>query len=134
MLKASILSLVILVSISIAASAEETKKIDFTTAIVVDGKPVVDDFKCPLKPDGKRDCETPMTVGELAYFALQKPQQNQSWTDGVKRNDLAHLVRDAKDFPLSGDQLATIENAIGPLGVSNGVIGAVAAVIDPKAK
>lgn len=117
-----------------ALASDDVKKIDFTTPIVVDGKPVIDDFKCPLKPDNKRDCETPMTVGELAYFALQKPQQNQSWTDGVKRNDLAHLIREAKDFPLSGDQLATIENAIGPVGVSNGVIGAVAAVIDPKAK
>lgn len=116
-----------------AAFADESslKKIDFTTPIVVDGKPVIDDFKCPPVA-GKRECETPMTVGELAYYALQKPQPNQSWADGIKRNDLARAVRTATDYPLLGEQLATIENAIGPLGVSNGVIGAVAAVIDPK--
>lgn len=128
-------------TIAIPTFADETKKIDFTTPIVVDGKPVVDEFHCPVpvdktgKPTGEpRPCETPMTVGELAYFALQKAQPNQSWADGIKRNDLAHLVRTATDFPLSGDQMATIENAIAPLGVSNGVLGAVAAVIDPKAK
>lgn len=116
---------------AIPAFADEVKKIDFTTPIVVDGKPVIDDFKCPPVA-GKRECETPMTVGELAYFALQKPQQGQSWADGIKRNDLARAVRTATDYPLLGEQLATIENAIGPIGVSNGVIGAVAAVIDPK--
>lgn len=116
------------------AFADEVKKVDFTTPIVVDGKPVINDFKCPPKPDGKRDCETPLTVGELAYYALQKPQPNQSWADGLKHNDLAHAIREAKDYPLLNEQLAMIENAIGPMGVPNGVIGAVAAVIDPKGK
>lgn len=122
-----------------AVLADDAKKIDFTTPIVVDGVTIVNDFKCPAKAlDSKRDCETPMTVGELAFWSLERPQPNQSWADGVRRDDLAHSVRTAIDFPLLGEQRAMIENAVASLcaqvNLSNGVLSAVAAVLEPKGK
>ena len=115
----------------ISASADDVKKIDFMTPVIVDGTPIIDDFKCPLV-DGKRKCETPFTVGEVVFWSLQRPAQGQTWAIAVKRNDLSRAVRTAKDFPLLPDQLATIEDAIGSLQWSPATVGAIAAVIDPK--
>lgn len=121
-----------------AALADDVKKIDFTTPIVIDGVTMVNDFKCPPKSDGKRECETPMTVGELAFWALEKPPPGQTWTDGTGRDDLARAVRNATDFPLLGNQRSWIENAVAALcaqfNLSNAVLSAVAAVIEPKGK
>ncbi len=110
-------------------AAGAPRKVDFTTPVVIDGKPQVDEFKCPLK-DGKRDCDTPFTVGELAYFSLERPVQNQSWAEAIKRDDLAHAVRVAKDFPLLDDQKIMIENAMGPMW-SPAILGFIKTVIEP---
>jgi hypothetical protein len=118
-----------LVALAVPAFAADAHKVDFTTPVVVDGKPQIDEFKCPLK-DGKRECETPFTVGELAYFSLERPVQNQSWSDAIKHDDLARAVRTAKDFPLLDDQKIMIENAMGPLW-SPSVLGFVKTVIEP---
>ena len=76
-----------------AFAADAPRKVDFTTPVVVDGTPQIDEFRCPLK-DGKRGCDTPFTVGELAYFSLERPAQNQSWSDAIKHDDLARAVQD----------------------------------------
>ncbi len=119
----------VLLSTAYSFAADPPRKIDFTTPVVVDGKPQIDEFKCPLK-DGKRECETPFTVGELAYFSLERPAQNQSWSDAIKRDDLARAVRTAKEFPLLDDQKIMIENAMGPLW-SPATLGFVKTVIEP---
>lgn len=120
----------LLASASVSVFAAEPRKVDFTTVVVIDGKPMVDDFKCPEKA-GKRDCETPFTVGELAYLSLERPVQNQSWTDAIKHDDLARAVRNAKDFTLLEDQKISIEAAMGPLWAPS-VLGFVKSVIDPS--
>ena len=128
MLKQILIFGILIASPAIAADAP--RHVDFTTPIVVDGKPQIDEFKCPLDKVGKRDCDTPFTVGELAYFSLERPQQNQSWSDAIKHDDLARAVRAAKDFPLLDDQKIMIENAMGPLW-SPAVLGFVKTVIEP---
>lgn len=112
-----------------AQAVETARRVDFTTPVVVDGQLQIDEFKCPLK-DGKRACDTPFTVGELAYFSLERPAQNQSWADAIKRDDLARAVRAAKDFPLLDDQKTMIEAAMGPLW-SPAILGFVKTVIEP---
>lgn len=113
--------------------ADDTRKIDFTTPIVVDGTPVINDNKCPLPTDkpGPRPCDTPFTLGELAYIALERPVQNQTWADGLKRDDLARGIRNAKDWPLLKDQSDMIEAAMGPL-YAPPILGAAAAILDPQ--
>lgn len=114
----------------------EPRKVDFTAPIVIDGKPLIDDFKCPIpidkdgKPTGPRPCETPASVGEMAYFALERPTPGQHWEDAIKRDDLARAIRNAKDFPLLDDQRTMIETAMGPLW-SPRILGEVKAIIDP---
>lgn len=113
-------------------------RIDFTQPVFVEGKPFIDDQKCPLKTDKddpkrepKRECETPMTLGELCFLFLERPFEHQTWTEALKRDDLARAIRSAKDFPLLDDQRAMIETAIGPV-LPPVTLGVIAGMIDPK--
>lgn len=110
----------------------EAKHVKFTTDVVIDGVPVVNDAKCP----DHKACQTPYTVGELAYMSLERPPVQgmgpQSWTDALKHDDLARAIRDADDFLLLDDQRISIEAAMGPIW-SPAVLGFVARVIDPPA-
>jgi hypothetical protein len=120
-----------------AASAADVKSIKFTTPIVIDGIPSINEIKCPVIPaTGKRDCQTPFTVGELAYMSLEKPQDRGqtplSWTDAIKHDDLARAVRNAEAFPLLEDQRIMIESALASAGFSNAVLGFIKDVIDPS--
>ena len=111
--------------IAAAAYAEGgTTTVDFTAPLQVDGQPIVNDLKCPADKDGKRPCSTPTTLGELAFLFLERPQQGQDWTAAIKRDDLAHAIREAKAFPLLPDQLSTIQAALGPY-LSPAIIGVV---------
>jgi hypothetical protein len=69
-------------------------------------------------------------VGEVSYLSLERRVDNQSWADAIKRDDLARAVRTAKDFTLTDDQRATIENAVAPLWMA-GWLGFIKGVIDP---
>lgn len=120
-----------ILSMAATSAFSASAKIDFTTPIVVNGQPLIDDFKCPVSKDGKRSCETAATIGELAYFALERPTQGQNWADAIKRDDLARAIREAKDFPLLADQRTMIEDAMGPLW-SPAILGAVKSIIDPE--
>ena len=120
----------------------ETKHVKFTTPVVIDDQPVINDIKCPLLASTPpalphRDCQTPFTVGEMAYFSLERspPGQGaaqQSWTDAIKHDDLARAIRNADDFPLLDDQRISIESAMAPLW-SPSILGFVSRVIDPPA-
>lgn len=115
------------------AAIADAKHVKFTTEIVIDGQPVVNEVKCP-SADGKRTCQTPFTVGELAYMSLERPpapgMAPQSWADAIKRDDLAHAIRNADDFLLLDDQRTSIEAAMAPIW-NPAVLGFVARVIDP---
>lgn len=121
------------------ALADDARKIDFTQPVVVDGKPVINDIKCALPVDasgkvtGPRPCNTAFTLGELAAYTLNLPTRDQQWQDGVRRNELANHVRDAKDWPILKDQVEMIEKAMGPV-LPPPVLGAVAAIFDQPAK
>jgi hypothetical protein len=124
----------LLCAVSVSASAE-MKHVKFTTPVIIDGQPVVDEVKCPIIPTtGKRECQTPFTVGEMAYLSLERPPAGgvaqQSWTDAIKHDELAHAVRNADDFPLLDDQRISIEAAMAPLW-SPLILGFVNRVIDP---
>ena len=114
-----------------SARADGPRKVDFTAPVVVDGKPVIDDIKCPFDKDNKHTCDTPFTVGELSFLSLEHFQDHQSWADAIKHDDLARAIRMARDFPLLDDQKIEIEQAAGPLW-SPGILGAIRDVIDPR--
>lgn len=139
-----------LVAMSSSAHAE-AKHVKFTTPIIIDGQPLVNDIKCPVIPgdpdieksnpkDPKafahRDCQIPFTVGELAYYALESApvqgQPAQNWTDAIKRDELAKAIHGADDFTLLDDQRTSIETALAPRWVPS-VLGFIAHVIDPPA-
>ena len=109
----SIGGVIILLGLLTSAQAED-RKVDFTQAIIIDGKPVINDIACPIK-DGKRPCEDVATFGEFIYFVLEMPTRDQSWTDAIKRDDLARRIRTAKDWSITGDQIAMIQRAAGPV-------------------
>jgi hypothetical protein len=119
----------------------EAKHVKFTTEVVIDGVAVVNEVKCPMiaatpTVAAHRDCQTPFTVGELAYMSLERAPgpgvAQQSWTDAVKHDDLAHAIRNADDYPLLDDQRIMIQSAMGPIW-SPAILGFVARVIDPPA-
>lgn len=131
--------------LTIVAQAE-TKHVKFTTEVVIDGQPVINEVKCPMLPAvqatattpaivAHRDCQIPFTVGEMVYISLERPVggQPQSWTDAIKHDDLAHAVRNAEDFPLLDEQRISIEAAMAasPYFGSPAILGFVARVIDP---
>lgn len=125
--------LVIFVALYTTSAFAEAKHVKFTTDVVIDGQPFINEVKCPLV-DGKRACQTPFTVGELAYMSLERSpvpgMAPQSWTDAIKRDDLAHAIRNADDFLLLDDQRTSIETAMAPIW-SPSVLGFVSNVIDP---
>jgi hypothetical protein len=82
-----------------SAFAEETRKVDFTQPIMSDGATVIDDMKCPVDKDGKRPCETPITLGEFAFRSLRAPAKV-PLDELIERDDLANGVRRATDWPL----------------------------------
>lgn len=84
-----------------AFAADEPKKIDFTQVLMSDDGPIVDDIACP--PDrvtGVRPCDTPITLGETVYRALNAPERDMTWEEGLKRSDLARALRKKPDWPL----------------------------------
>lgn len=113
----------------------EGKHVKFTTEIVIDGAPIINEVKCPMVA-AHRDCQTPFTVGELAFMSLERPPAQgmapQSWTDAIKHDDLARAVRTADDFLLLDDQRISIEAAMAPIW-SPAILGFVSRVIDPPA-
>lgn len=136
MLKALVCFLLLATS---PALAEDAPTVDFTLQIVVDGNPFINDFKCPLHKDLNaktsdapqiRDCDTKMTLGELAYLGLERPTETQDWESALKHDDLAHAVRTAKNFPLLPEQRTMIEKALGSF-VTPSVIGAIAKMLSP---
>lgn len=122
----------------VLVSSASAASIDFTRPVIVDGKPLIDDQKCPLKSDKddakgalKRECETPVTLGELCYIFLERPMEHQTWTEALKHDDLAKALRRSKDFPLLDDQRIMIEAALGPF-LPPVTLGVVAGMIDPR--
>jgi len=125
-----------------AARADEIRKIDFTSPIVVDGKPVIDDILCPVsvdqndkpikdaKGETSRPCETPYTVGAVAFYSLRTFAQGQDWQSAIRRYDLGVVVRHAEDYPATRDQLDTIEKAMGPNWTPS-ILAAARAIMDP---
>jgi hypothetical protein len=114
-------TIAILLALGSAAFAADVKRIDFTMPIVDDGVPVIDDVLCPLKKvadpqtgilTNSRDCDTPLTLGEVVYRALRFPDREITWDEGIKRDEIGLAVRRAKDWPLTDDQRKMIEKAV----------------------
>jgi hypothetical protein len=97
---------------AVPAFAEDAKKFDFTQPLVSDGQPMIDEVKCPSDKDGKRPCETAVTLGELSFRALRAPVRGASIEDLIEREDLANGVRRATDWPLLQKQRDMILKAI----------------------
>lgn len=119
-----------------AVAVADDRKIDFTRPIVIDGNPLADDVKCPMPKDsngniirdGKRPCDDLATFGGLLYFVLEAPTRDQTWTDGVKRDDLARGIRNATDWSITADQIDMIKKAAGP-ALSPQVLGALSKLL-----
>lgn len=114
-------------------AADEPRKIDFTQPFTDDGKPVVDDASCPAdRVTGTRACETPLTLGEMAYRALRAPEQGLTFDEGVKRDDLSHAIRKATEWPLLPADRDTIKKALARVFPSPALIGPAAKMLDGK--
>jgi hypothetical protein len=124
----------------VAMAADEPKRIDFTQAIVDDGVPVIDEVSCPIpvdkatgRPTGDpRPCETPLTLGEAIYRAMRFPDRDVTWDEGMKRDDLARVVRRATDYPILSDQRKLIEKTIPKAYPSAAMVGIVSRMLDGK--
>ena len=120
-------------SFGVAMAADEPKRVDFTQPFMDEDKPVINDFDCP--PDrttGARPCETPLTLGEMAYRALRAPEQGLSFEDGIKRDDLSRAVRKATDWPLLPADRDIIKKALARVFPSPALIGPAAKMLEGK--
>lgn len=91
-----------------AYGAESAKTIDFTVDLADnDGKPIVDPFKCP-----NNACDTPLTLGDAAYYGLTMPERGITFDDGIRRNDLAVHVRQNKEWPLQPGERELIKKTL----------------------
>lgn len=120
-------------SLAIPALADEPKRVDFTQPFIDEGKPVIDESACPMdKTSGSRSCETPLTLGEMVYRALRAPEQNLSFDEAVKRDDLSHAVRRAADWPLLPADRESIKKALARAFPSPALIGPAAKMLEGK--
>lgn len=114
-------AIVLLLLTTIAARAEEPRKIDFTTVLTdLDGKPIAD-----------KDAP-PVTLGDVtanALFASYRDEQP-SGQDKVKRWTLALRVHKAQAAELTADEIKLIKDLIGK-GYGPLIVGQAWQILDP---
>lgn len=133
MIRAFMVMMFVLVS-SQTTLTQDIKKINFTKSLYDDNAGVIiDEMVCPLdQKTNKHSCETPLTVGEICYRALRMPEQGITWTEGIKRDDLAQAIRKSSDFSLLPADKELIQKVLARAFPSPAMIGQVAKVLDGK--
>jgi hypothetical protein len=110
---------------------------DFSAKILdMDGRPFIDDIKCPADQAGKRKCEDDVVLASIAVRALMAPfqdEQNLSGEDKFKRFALAMKVKDGGEVPVSAEDIALLKKLIGKLYTPL-VVGRAFPLLDPAEK
>lgn len=122
---------VITMSLSSAAMADDSRRIDFTATIKgLDGAP----FQACVNPDPVRKIcgATPdLTLGVLAVSALGMPEHGLPLDEQVHRGLLAEKVRNSKAEALTSDEITLIKNQIGKLDLNTIEVTAAVRLLDP---
>lgn len=96
------------------ASAEEPRKVDFTTILLdADNEAITVCVDNPTPLDD-RDCKArrPLTLGMVSMRALSAPEQGLAPEESLKRGQLAFNVYTSKAAQLTVDELAMIKRLI----------------------
>lgn len=99
-----------------------------------DGKPMTDCNKwVPQEPPLPAKCEqlVDLTLGGLAYTALNRPEQNLTTADQVKRGLLALRVKSAHVTELDASDIELIKGVIGKMGIPPVVVVTAYRLLDP---
>jgi hypothetical protein len=116
--------------ISPALAADEPTKVDFTQIFEDgDGHLIIDEGACPRDNNGSRACQTALTLGEASFRSLRAidppwpGHPSPSADDLAHRDDLAHAVRRATDYPLLDKDRELIKSQIARVYPSAALVG-----------
>jgi hypothetical protein len=107
---------------------------DFSAKILdMDGRPFVDDVRCPADTAGKRKCEDEVTLASIAVRALMAnfpDEQNLPGEDKFKRFALAMKIKDGGEVAVSAEDVSLLKRLIGKLYTPL-VVGRAFPLLDP---
>jgi hypothetical protein len=110
---------------------------DFSAKILdMDGRPFIDDVKCPADTAGKRKCEDDVVLANIAVRALMASYQDETNLAGeekFKRYALAMKIKDGGDVSVSAEEVSLLKRLIGKLYTPL-VVGRAFPLLDPAEK